>query len=226
VTVADLAVRFPQAIGILNHYHLDYCCNGGRRFVSACARLNLDARSIFDEIVKSPPARETDKHARFETWETPRLINYIIGRHHSYTKEAINHIGALLKKVEAAHAEDSPDVVPVRELFEQLSEELLDHMIREEVIVFPAMRSIAGSGQDDSSSGDMLCALGAMEDEHEEAGVLIKQLRSLTNDYTVPLYACPTFQLTWQLLKEFDEDLMQHIHLENNILFPRVGTQV
>jgi len=226
MTVADLAVKFPQAIGILNRYNLDYCCNGGRRFVSACTRLNLDARSIFREIVQTSPTQEAEPHGRFETWDTPQLIDYIIQRHHTYTKEALSRIGILLRKVEAAHAEYNPEVVPVREIFEQLSEELLDHMVREEVIVFPAMRTFAGPACDCGASPDMRGALNAMQDEHEEAGVLIKQLRSLTENYTVPPHACPTFQLAWKLLKEFDADLMQHMHLENNILFPRAGARL
>lgn len=224
-TVADVAINFPQALDVLNRYHLDYCCNGGRQFVAACGSLRLDAGSVWHEIQETAEQRKTDRRLRFDTWGTPFLIDYIVEQHHSYVRESTTHILELLGKVAMAHAEENPEVARVRQAFEQLSEELLEHMAKEELIVFPTIRSIAASRESTSASPlstDLLAPLSEMEDEHEQAGALIKQIRSLTEMYTPPLYACPTFQLTWRLLKEFDDELMQHIHLENNILLPRV----
>lgn len=221
-TVADIAVSFPQAIGLLNRYHLDYCCNGGRHFTTACNNLNLDAASVWDEILETSQISEADARMRFEEWKTPFLIDYIVQNHHSYVKTASTRLLTLLGKVEAAHGDVSPEVVQVRQAFEQLAEELLDHMTKEELIVFPAVRRLTEAPNSGTLASDIAAPLACMEDEHEEAGVLIRQIRSLTEDYTPPPHACTTFQIAWKLLKEFDDDLMQHIHLENNILFPRV----
>jgi regulator of cell morphogenesis and NO signaling len=224
-TVADVAVSFPQALGVLNRYRLDYCCNGGRQFVAACDSLKLDAGLVWQEILEAAEQPAIDKGVRFNTWGTPLLIDYIVEHHHGYVRQSTGRILELLKKVERAHSEENAEVVQVRQAFEQLSEELLEHMIKEEVIVFPTVRRIAeseGAGLKEPLATSIEAPLIAMEDDHEQAGMLIKQLRSLTQMYTPPLYACPTFQLTWRLLKEFDDDLMKHIHLENNILFPRV----
>jgi regulator of cell morphogenesis and NO signaling len=225
-SVADIAVSFPQAIDILNRYQLDYCCNGGRRFVAACDNLKLDPRWVWREIMETSARPETDRRMKFDKWQTPFLIDYIVQYHHSYVREAIGGILALLPKVEAAHGADHPEVVQVRRCFEQLSAELIEHMTMEELVVFPAVRKIeeSGSSAGDGSSTEIETPLSVLTHEHEDAGRLIKQIRSLTGNYTPPLHACPSFQLAWKLLKEFDEDLMQHIHLENNILFPRVAT--
>jgi regulator of cell morphogenesis and NO signaling len=224
-TVADVAVNFPQALGVLNRYHLDYCCNAGRQFVAACNSLKLDAGSVWQEVLGAAEMPEDNQRMRFNTWETSLLVDYIVQHHHEYVRQSTPHILELLRKVEAAHAEDSPEIVQVRHAFEQLSEELLEHMTKEEVIVFPTVRRVAESKMSslrDPLSTSIKNPLLVMEHEHEQAGVIIHQIRSLTENYTPPLHACPTFQLTWKLLKEFDEDLMQHIHLENNILFPRI----
>ena len=226
-TVADIAVKFPSAIGVLNRHSLDYCCNGGRQFVAACGSLNLDPGSVWQEILKAAqqPEATQSMRMRFEEWETPFLIDYIVQHHHSYVRQSTVHLLELLRKVEAAHAEDTPAVVEVRRAFEQLTAELIEHMTKEEVIVFPTVRRIAESQESPLRgplSMSIMTPISAMEDDHEEAGQLVGQIRSLTDNYTPPPHACPTFQLAWKLLKEFDEDLMQHIHLENNILFPRV----
>jgi regulator of cell morphogenesis and NO signaling len=226
-TVADVAVKFPQATGVLDRYHLDYCCNGRKNFISVCENLELDAGSVWKEVMEISHLSASGHPLRFETWGTPFLIEYIVEHHHAYVREATTYIMELLRKVEAAHADDHPEVAQVRRTFGTLTQELLEHMTKEEVIVFPTVRRVAESQVPDTCSSDPLAGsivrpIMEMEDEHEEAGKLIGQIRSLTNNYTPPIDACPTFQVTWRLLKEFDADLIQHIHLENNILFPRV----
>jgi regulator of cell morphogenesis and NO signaling len=223
-TVADIAVNFPQSIAVLNRHHLDFCCNGGRNFVAVCNDSQLDAESIWREILETAERPESGQRMRFETWDTSLLIDYIVQHHHQYVRESTTLLLELLTKVEAVHSGENPEVIQVRQAFRELSAELLEHMTKEEVIVFPTIRRIAQSEEsiDGPMAKSILAPLLEMENEHEEAGRLIKKIRSLTENYTPPLYACPTFQLSWKLLKEFDEDLMQHIHLENNILFPRV----
>lgn len=128
----------------------------------------------------------------------------------------------MIDKVCDVHGEDSPHLVEVREVFQALAEELLHHLPKEEEVLFPAIRKILKAQTSDSTIQFVQAPMQVMEAEHDRAGELVKRLRQLTANYSVPAEACPTYQMTYTLLKEFDRDLIQHIHLENNLLFPKV----
>jgi regulator of cell morphogenesis and NO signaling len=221
-TVADIALNFPQAIKVLHRYDLDYCCNGKKPFVQACEKAHLDSRQIWDEIVREVPYDNT--RIKFGTWDANLLIDFILQHHHEYVRSAIPEIKELLEKVCKVHGADTPELLDVQLHFNALAEELLNHLPKEEQVLFPAIKKMASAT---SAIGINLLAhvqqpVAVMEHEHDRAGELIKLIRTLTNHYKIPEYACPTFQLTYRMLEEFDADLMQHIHLENNILFPKV----
>lgn len=224
VSVADVALTFPAALEVLNRYNLDYCCGGKRLFVKACEKAGLNAESVWQEIQSASANRGADSRVRFDTWDAPLLISFIVQHHHQYVREAIPQINELLDKVCEVHREDSPFLLAVRENFHELADELLNHMPKEEEILFPAIEKMfARSGPAESVViSNLEMPIAVMEDEHEGAGELIKSIRTLTNNYTPPVYACPTFRMTYIMLDQFDKDLMQHIHLENNILFPKV----
>jgi len=223
-TVADVALSFPHAISVLNKYDLDFCCNGKMPFSEACKKAHLDSVKVWQEILESPPKRASNA-LHFETWNSSVLADFIIQHHHEYVREAIPKIHELLDKVCSVHADTNPELLSVRTDFEALAEELLGHMPKEEQILFPAIKRMDGQPIASVESAISPAALDmpimVMEEEHERAGDLIKSIRSRTSHYTPPVYACPTFQLTYVMLQEFDNDLIQHIHLENNILFPR-----
>jgi len=223
-TVADVALSFPHAISVLNKYDLDFCCNGKMPFSEACKKAHLDSVKVWQEILESPPKRASNA-LHFETWNSSVLADFIIQHHHEYVREAIPKIHELLDKVCSVHADTNPELLSVRTDFEALAEELLGHMPKEEQILFPAIKRMDGQPIASVESAISPAALDmpimVMEEEHERAGDLIKSIRSRTNHYMPPSHACPTFQLTYAMLQEFDNDLIQHIHLENNILFPR-----
>lgn len=224
--VADIALNFPQAIDLLNEYNLDYCCNGKKNFVGVCKSRQLNPETIWNEIMEKKQLASSDSRLKFQNWEPALLIDFIVQHHHSYVRESLPRITELLNKVCSVHANDSPQLAEIRNLFDQVAEELLEHMPKEEVVLFPAIRRITGKTNNGVSSAsiNVQAPIVTMEHEHEAVGDLVKRIRILTDQYTPPLHACPTFQLTYRLLKEFDHDLMQHIHLENNILFPMVRT--
>lgn len=223
-TVADVALSFPQAISVLNKYDLDFCCNGKIPFTEACRKANISSEKVWQEILESPPKRAGNA-LNFETWNSSVLADFIVQHHHEYVREAIPKIRELLDKVCSVHVDTNPELLAVRNDFEALAEELLGHLPKEEQILFPAIRRMDGQPIASVESAISPAALDmpimVMEEEHERAGDLIKSIRSRTRHYTPPAYACPTFQLTYVMLQEFDTDLIQHIHLENNILFPR-----
>jgi regulator of cell morphogenesis and NO signaling len=225
ITVAEVALSFPQALEILQRHNLDYCCGGKKPFVKVCEKAGLDAEAIWQELQTAKANHGTDKRMRFDTWEAPLLIDFILQHHHTYVRESIPHIQELLDKVCNVHGEDSPYLLNVRENFSALAEELLVHLPKEEEILFPAIRKLFNH-QDGSydlgfAPSNLQTPIHAMEHEHESAGHLIKEIRRITNHYTPPVYACPTFKATYIMLEQFDQDLMQHIHMENNILFPK-----
>jgi regulator of cell morphogenesis and NO signaling len=158
------------------------------------------------------PARQLN----FNNWDLSLLTDYIVQHHHSYVRQAIPQIKDLLKKVCEVHGDDSPNVLIIRDAFNMLAYELLNHLPKEEEILFPAIKKLA------SGKYDLTSPMDVMEDEHERAGELLKNIREESGEYNPPVFACPTYKMTYIMLKQFDEDLTQHIHLENNILFPKV----
>lgn len=221
ISVADVALTFPQALEILHRHNLDYCCGGKKPFVEVCEKAGLNAESIWKELQYAKANAGADQRMRFDTWDAPLLIDFILQHHHNYVRESIPHIQELLDKVCDVHGMDSPFLLQVRDDFNALAQELLDHLPKEEEILFPAIRKLYATQDSNATTFNLQAPITVMEDEHENAGTLIKSIRQLTNQYTPPEYACPTFQATYSMLEQFDKDLMQHIHLENNILFPK-----
>jgi len=221
ISVADVALTFPQAIEILHRHNLDYCCGGKKPFVQMCEKAGLNPESIWQELLQAKANAGSDQRMRFDTWDAPLLIDFILQHHHSYVRESIPHIQELLNKVCDVHGEDSPFLLQVRDDFNALAEELTHHMPKEEEILFPAIRKLYSAQDANASTFNLQAPIQVMEHEHENAGALIKSIRQLTNNYAPPEYACPTFKATYIMLEQFDKDLMQHIHLENNILFPK-----
>ena len=226
LSMADVALKFPQALGILQKYNLDYCCGGKKPFTEVCRKMDADPAKVWDEIILVQSNHHgSGNRMNFNTWDVPLIIDFILQHHHEYVRSSIPQIEQLLEKVCEAHSEDSPDLLLLRSNFKILAKELLDHMPKEENILFPAMRDLfnAESQQHLEANNQRYLAqpIAVMEHEHESAGELIKSIRVLAQDYTPPAYACPTFKMTYLMLEQFDQDLMQHIHIENNILFPK-----
>ncbi len=222
-SLGELVVSMPAAKQVFSKYDLDYCCGGNRSLEEACIQKGLQPLEILSEISK-----DTSVTGNFplhvQSWSTGFLIDFIVENYHRYIRQSSPEILPLLEKVCLVHAEEYPYLLKVREAFAELSDELMSHMQKEELILFPALRDREEEG--DASMNPMVSMIhhpvAAMEDEHEMAGNYLKTIRTLTNDYTAPADACPTFLLTYQKLSEFDVELINHIHLENNVLFKRV----
>jgi regulator of cell morphogenesis and NO signaling len=221
LTVAQLAVARPGALTVFTKYNIDYCCGGHRSLEEACHRIGLDPDQIRTEIYQTSPT-DSVRALRPDNWSSTLLVDFIIENHHSFIRKAIPELEALLEKVCDRHGNDSLELLKIRESFLDLSEELTNHMEKEEMVLFPAIKRLDAESLENNQIQRIIQApITAMEDEHEAAGDLVKQIRLLSGNYTPPDFACPTFKITYQKLKEFDNDLMRHIHLENNILFER-----
>lgn len=213
LTVGEVVLTYPNAFNVLIRYNIDFCCGGKRSLKEACEKAGLNTDTIWDEIVHGIPSGNSH-FIRFNTWDAPLLIDYVLQNHHAYVRKSIPQLQELLDKVCSVHGEDHIELIEVRDDFNDLADELLTHMQKEETILFP---TIKGGFQNGSSLA--LEPINVMREEHERAGDLMKSIRQLTNHYTIPPDACPTYKLTYKKLEEFDQDLMQHIHLENNVLF-------
>jgi len=222
LTVAQLAIAHPGALSVFTKYNIDYCCGGNRSLEEACHRIGLEPEVISAEIEANAGATDALSALKPDTWSSGLLVDFIVQNHHAYVRNATPELEALLDKVCSRHGNDSLELLKVREYFLDLSEELSAHMEKEEKVLFPLIKRLELHLNEGTPLEKVIQGpIAAMEDEHESAGDLIKQIRYLSNNYTPPDFACPTFKITYQRLKEFDQDLMRHIHLENNILFER-----
>jgi regulator of cell morphogenesis and NO signaling len=224
LTVAEIALNLPQSLKVLYRYGIDYCCDGNRLFSTACKKANVDPYKIWLEIKGELPIPGLTKRSHFETWNTDMLMDYILQHHHEYIRLTIPEIGNLLNIVCSVHSDDT-DLLDIRIHFNELADELLEHLRVEEDVLFPALRRLTKSGvslENYTLLLNVFSNVASMEHEHKRAGELMKEIRRLSTNYTAPIHACPTFQMAYRMLEEFEQDMMQHIHLENNILFPRI----
>lgn len=221
VTVAQMVISQPGATEVFIRNNIDFCCGGHRTLHDACFAMGLDPEEIKQEILRFHPKNHANE-LHPENWSSSFLIDFIIQNHHTYVRKALPEILALLDKSWNAHGNECMELLTIRDLFLDLTKELTDHMDKEELIVFPALRrSESGRRKDHPLAEALPGPLHALEEEHLMAGILIKEIRALTNHYSPPDLACATFRLAYQKLEEFELDLMTHVHLENNILFAR-----
>lgn len=222
MTVAQIAVDYPEAIHVFNCYNIDYCCGGNVSLKSTCDRIGLDPVKLVGDISRLVSGNSSPS-IRFQAWTDTLLVDYIVQNHHSYVRNAIPQIQQLLTKVVRSHGEDVTELKNIQQEFSELAEELLHHMHKEEYIVFPAIKQLdAGIHGTYPLALTIQAPVGSLVHEHESAGRLLKSIRSRSCNYTAPDFACPTFRITYKMLEEFERDLLTHVHLENNILFARV----
>lgn len=220
--VKDIALSSPAAKQVLEDAGVDYCCGGGRPLQEACLHADTPAEAILERL----RLNSTEEHPEDAQWTLSGLTRHIQQTHHRYVREAIVRIKALLEKVAAKHGTNHTELRHTQELFTELAREMIMHMQKEEHILFPY---IDGLEKAYSASGPVeppffqtiKNPIQVMMNEHDAAGALVKAIREATSEYTPPADACPTYRALCQELQKFEADLHQHVHLENNILFPR-----
>jgi len=221
-SLSRIALEHHEVIPVMEKYDLDFCCRGSKTLSEACAEKKISVSSVADEMRQAAATSTTS--TPFTEMSAEQLISHILLRHHFYVKNAIPMIMNLLEKLVSKHGEKYPKMVKVHELFCGVKDELEPHMDKEEKILFPRIKEIAALSSQHKEIGHIPAYLNApiavMEEEHDNAGQLMFEIRHLTNDYTPPEDACTTHRVCLEALKAFEIDLHQHVHLENNILFP------
>jgi regulator of cell morphogenesis and NO signaling len=222
-TLASIVTNNYYAAGILEKYHLDFCCGGKRTLTDACSEKGLDIDTVLTELLYADRFPE-NRPPVFTTMMAEQLVTYIVTNHHLYVKKVMPLLFSHLGKVAAKHGDRFPEMIEVFRLFEDLYNEMIMHMRKEEAVLFPAIikaeKSYMTKVPAISESALINQALNAMETEHDNAGRIMSRIRKLTGNYQEPDGACTTFKLSLTGLKSFEEDLHRHVHLENNILFP------
>lgn len=212
-TVAHIATEYPLATRVFGRHHIDFCCGGGQPIGEVCRQQGLDPEAILEEL-RHEIDTSHDGEQRWDAAPLDDLIQHILSVYHSPLDEELDRLEAMARKVLDVHGSKEPVMLPeLLTVYLGLKEELVPHMRKEEQILFPMILR----GQGAMANGP----ISVMRNDHESAGAALKRIRELTHNYQVPEEACNTWRALWHGLAALEESLNQHIHLENNILFPR-----
>lgn len=229
-TVRDLVGRYPQTRPVFEKHGIDYCCGGGKSLADAAREHGRSLPELIDSLKKALDTPANKAAAAEKDWyaaSLTELVQHIVDEHHAYMKAALPRLRSLIQTVLKAHSAEHGDMLrQVQALFNDLDAEISSHLMKEEHVLFPfiaAAEAHARKGQPMLSTpcGSVCHPIQQMEFEHESAGRVLAKLREVTYDYALPTDACPTFRAMYEELQRMEADLHQHIHLENNILFPR-----
>ncbi len=224
-TVREIALDNPASVRVFESLGIDYCCGGKHSLRDACLRANVPEESVLKLLANL----EKTRHEEAGEWtEAPfaELTAHIVNRHHDFVRKESPRLAALLEKVATRHGKAHPELAAIKDLFAAMAQELSIHMLKEEQVLFPYLNSMDtavrnGKPAPPAFFGSVRNPIAHMLADHEDAGASLAQMSSLTGRYQLPPDACPSYTALYHGLEEFERDLHQHVHLENNILFPR-----
>ncbi|GEO05043.1 hypothetical protein AAE02nite_27070 [Adhaeribacter aerolatus] len=224
-TIGELVTKDYRKAEIFKKYGLDFCCGGKKSVARACAEKGINPVLVEQELnalTETPVARTQN----FNAWDLSFLADYIENTHHTYVRESLPALSEYTTKIARVHGERHPELIEIARHFVAIAAELNAHMPKEERVLFPYIRRLneadkSGATLVKPGFGSIQNPINMMEMEHEAAGSSLEAIRELSNNYTVPADGCTTYRLAFAKLQEFESDLHQHIHLENNILFPK-----
>lgn len=220
--VGDLVAQAPQLAPLLEAVGIDYCCGGKLSLQKAAEQANLHALTLLATLKAAlQNSQNLARHGAADenpaNFDSPKLIKHIITKHHGYLRQELPRLEQLARKVAQAHHAHNPGLTTLVETLSKLSKELLAHLNKEETEVFPSLLKDNGDSFEDRAA----TSLSELEREHEDAGAALDRLKSLSHSYDLPSWACESYRQLMTGLREFETDMHQHVHLENNVLFPR-----
>jgi regulator of cell morphogenesis and NO signaling len=221
-TIGELVAEDYRVALIFKKHGVDFCCGGKRTVERACRDKDINVGEMESEIFAVQNQAIGGEH-KFNDWSPSFLADYIVNVHHSYVNSNLGLITEFANKVAKVHGNQHPENIRIAEIWPEIAAELTTHMKKEELMLFPYIKKMEGEGKlPKSVFGTVVNPVSMMEAEHESVGDLMKEIQILSNNYTPPATACNTYRVLYAKLKEFQDDLFQHIHLENNILFPKI----
>lgn len=224
-TLGEIAAKDLRKAQIFKKYGLDFCCGGKKTVKEACKERGLDVTKIEEELQQADKV-PSSRPLPYNEWSLDFLADYIVNTHHSYVKKNLPDIKAYADKVARVHGSRHTELLPVKQLVDEVYSEMMNHMVKEERVLFPYIKELAAAKITDqplyaSHFGTVQNPINMMEMEHEAVAKNLADIRELTNDYALPEDACASYSLLYRMLDEFEDDLHLHVHLENNILFPK-----
>ena len=226
-TIGDFVAEDYRTAKVFEKYGIDFCC-GGKVYLSAiCMGKGIDLTMILREVeaAKSAPF---ERSQNYSSWALPFLADYIVNTHHAYLKENDGQIASYVRKIAGVHGAHHPEVIQIAAIFDKIASDMTAHLKEEEEVFFPALKRadavrVAGTTPAEKDRETIRVSLLKLHREHEEIGDAVHTIRHLANEYAIPGDVCNTYVATYQKLKEFEDDLHKHVHLENNILFPKAA---
>ncbi len=219
--VKDIVNMFPQSSDLFKKNRLDFCCGGNRPLAEAAGEQKLDVPAIMAEL-EELYKKHNGTAENMEVWtetSSEGLINHIKNKYHRELEEELTLLSPYVTKVSKVHGDRHEELLRVYELFYELKKELLEHTAKEEATVFPMLLQLDSADTDKRK--EMISEITELEKEHDHAGSILKELREITSDFTPPIDACGTYRLVYKRLEALEAHTFMHVHLENNILFPR-----
>jgi regulator of cell morphogenesis and NO signaling len=221
-TVGEIVATNYRAAAVFEQFGIDFCCGGRRSLAEACRTAAADPAAVVNALRTIPAADHVDDDVT--AWPLGRLIDDIVTTHHAYIRSSLPVIGRYLAKLVEVHGARHPELTRVLTAFDHLGRDLLQHMLKEERVLFPYIRELAAQpagSRPPCPFGSIEYPIRMMEREHREAGDELRLIRELTNGYVPPADGCTTYRVCFEELARFERDLHRHVHLENNMLFPK-----
>lgn len=223
-TVAELVTENIKTAHIFKKYGIDFCCGGGISIERACEKKGIDYSTLEEELNLS--LSQNERAFNYKTWKPEFLTDHIINVHHTYVEENAPMLLQYSERVMTVHGHHNTELVEINELVKRVVGELASHMKKEELILFPFIKKMVNAQNEGltlprPAFGTVDNPIAMMEEEHDAAGLIFREIAELSNNYTAPAHACNTYKAFYAKLKEFENDLHLHVHLENNILFPK-----
>jgi regulator of cell morphogenesis and NO signaling len=224
-TIGSFVAEDFRTAAVFSKYRIDFCCKGNRTVTEVCEKQSIDADTLLENVLQVLQS-ENSGNIDFNSWPLDLLADYIEKTHHRYVQEKTNVLLPFLDKLCKVHGAAHPELFRINELFIGCAGELSQHMKKEELVLFPFVKRMVKTKESDGilsqpSFGTVSNPIAMMMHEHDNEGERFREIAELTNNYIPPADACTTYKVTFAMLKEFEEDLHKHIHLENNILFPK-----
>lgn len=225
-TVREIAIQYPAAVRVFENFGIDYCCGGKRPLQEACERANAPLETVMAQIAELGTTEVSPEDQRWTDASLADLMAHILNRHHRYVREEAPRLEALAQKVVSRHGQSHPELAGIQETFGALAQELFAHMMKEERVLFPFIEQMETSFRTGGPSPTgcfptVEFPIARMLAEHDDAGALTSRIRELSCGFQAPEGACTSYRGLYHALEGFERDLHHHIHLENNVLFPR-----
>lgn len=219
ITIGEIVANDYRAAEIFKDAGIDFCCGGKKGVDETCSEKGINKDELIRKLEGLESTPRTATH-NFMEWEPGFLCDYIVNTHHKYVLKTLPDLVSYTGKIASVHGKGHPELEEVANLFSKINKELLPHLKNEEEVLFPSIKEVLVSGSK-KAKADIISEIARLSGEHEFAGGAMDRINVITSGYMVPPDGCNTYNVTFKLLREFEADLHTHVHLENNILFPK-----